>query len=237
MNEEDENDNVEDESNIVMNNLLENILLRSLNTTSRDENIRDIRSGMRGNQNRPTEEVENTNLQMPILNMFNSILNMHQPPPVPITPPSVPPSSLGNVNGMPNIDSIMRTMETVLPPDNPINEISSILNFVDTVVNTSLSSIEDDILNTVMMASMNEKDELKPDNAGVIDLTIFKFKNSFSQESCSICLENFSEGEDISKTNCAHFYHENCIRNWAKYRYDCPVCRENIPLKNNISHI
>jgi len=42
---------------------------------------------------------------------------------------------------------------------------------------------------------------------------------------CSICLHDFEKKKDlISKTNCGHYYHIECISQWTKIQRKCPNC-------------
>ena len=46
---------------------------------------------------------------------------------------------------------------------------------------------------------------------------------------CSICLEENIEGEDISTTNCSHSFCNKCLEDWLnKGKYSCPLCRNEI---------
>ena len=50
------------------------------------------------------------------------------------------------------------------------------------------------------------------------------------QISCSICFEEYQEGEQIAFSNnegkCRHAYHVDCILEWLMDHDDCPTCRE-----------
>ncbi|KAF3442101.1 hypothetical protein FNV43_RR16017 [Rhamnella rubrinervis] len=46
---------------------------------------------------------------------------------------------------------------------------------------------------------------------------------------CSICLEDFVEGESCQVLPvCNHIFHANCIDHWLKKKLTCPVCRNCI---------
>jgi hypothetical protein len=48
-------------------------------------------------------------------------------------------------------------------------------------------------------------------------------------EVCSICLENFSEGQQAKKLpNCGHQFHKNCIALWLLRSRICPFCKQEI---------
>ena len=45
-------------------------------------------------------------------------------------------------------------------------------------------------------------------------------------KSCTICIVDFENDDMISITNCNHIYHTDCIKEWGKYKTECPICRE-----------
>lgn len=51
------------------------------------------------------------------------------------------------------------------------------------------------------------------------------------EHTCSICLEPFQEGEEVSWAKyldlCNHVYHTKCISIWLEKNFDCPCCRAN----------
>lgn len=46
-------------------------------------------------------------------------------------------------------------------------------------------------------------------------------------ESCPICLCDWGEldGNQLVLAPCGHFFHEHCINEWYRTRFDCPMCR------------
>lgn len=50
--------------------------------------------------------------------------------------------------------------------------------------------------------------------------------NYLSHKCCSICLDDFKDGELISKLKCNHEYHEKCIGVWIYTKPQCPLCKE-----------
>ncbi|KAJ0409238.1 hypothetical protein P43SY_006735 [Pythium insidiosum] len=46
-------------------------------------------------------------------------------------------------------------------------------------------------------------------------------------ESCPICLSEWREldGNQLVLSPCGHFFHESCINEWYRTRFDCPMCR------------
>lgn len=47
---------------------------------------------------------------------------------------------------------------------------------------------------------------------------------------CSICQENFQEGETVMKLHCRHLYHAECVQSWLKEHNTCPLCRVEMPV-------
>jgi hypothetical protein len=46
---------------------------------------------------------------------------------------------------------------------------------------------------------------------------------------CSICQEEYQEDEEIKKTPCGHYFHENCLGQWLeRYARSCPLCRKDL---------
>lgn len=48
-------------------------------------------------------------------------------------------------------------------------------------------------------------------------------------ETCPICLDEFSQYETVNELPCGHFYHISCIRPWLQHRSPCcPLCKEDV---------
>ncbi|KAI5067591.1 hypothetical protein GOP47_0018119 [Adiantum capillus-veneris] len=51
---------------------------------------------------------------------------------------------------------------------------------------------------------------------------------SVSQDSeikCSICQEEYMEGEELGQLKCSHSYHTDCIKQWLVLKNQCPICK------------
>lgn len=46
-----------------------------------------------------------------------------------------------------------------------------------------------------------------------------------SNETCSICFEEYKNDTPIAITQCQHSYHLSCIESWLERKRDCPICR------------
>ncbi|KAK8685665.1 hypothetical protein V6N13_041664 [Hibiscus sabdariffa] len=54
-------------------------------------------------------------------------------------------------------------------------------------------------------------------------------------DSCSICLEEFSSSDPSTVTNCKHEFHLQCILEWCQRSSQCPMCWQAISLKDSAS--
>ena len=72
------------------------------------------------------------------------------------------------------------------------------------------------------------QEEVKPD----IKISVF---TSNEPSSCTICLEDFEEGETVNETNCKHMFHLQCIDTLLNNKIkNCPVCRANLYKKYDV---
>ncbi|XP_067393823.1 E3 ubiquitin-protein ligase RNF43 [Emydura macquarii macquarii] len=45
---------------------------------------------------------------------------------------------------------------------------------------------------------------------------------------CAVCLEEFSEGQELRIISCAHEFHRECVDPWLEQHHTCPLCMFNI---------
>lgn len=48
------------------------------------------------------------------------------------------------------------------------------------------------------------------------------------EDTCTVCLSSFEDGESIQKLRCNHVFHPECIYKWLDINKRCPMCREEI---------
>ncbi len=48
------------------------------------------------------------------------------------------------------------------------------------------------------------------------------------QETCTICIDDFEEGEEVIKLVCKHSFHPKCIVPWLEKSAECPNCKAKI---------
>lgn len=66
--------------------------------------------------------------------------------------------------------------------------------------------------------------------ASVEALERFKLKGLNSMNTCVICLEQLSSGNEVTRMPCAHVFHADCIVQWLKNSHVCPLCRFKMPV-------
>ena len=60
----------------------------------------------------------------------------------------------------------------------------------------------------------------------------------FDQESCAICMDDFSEEATVAIRKilkCGHLFHSNCIETWIKRHLEkptCPLCNQSLKDQN-----
>ncbi|KQJ84989.1 probable E3 ubiquitin-protein ligase HIP1 isoform X2 [Brachypodium distachyon] len=54
--------------------------------------------------------------------------------------------------------------------------------------------------------------------------------SSVEHEPCSICQEEYIDGDDLGTLHCGHDFHAGCIRQWLVVKNLCPICK-NTALK------
>ncbi|KAL4614014.1 hypothetical protein ACB092_07G024700 [Castanea dentata] len=56
----------------------------------------------------------------------------------------------------------------------------------------------------------------------------FQGGSNWIQE-CTICMEEFRIGSEVTRMPCSHIYHEKCIFKWLNMSHLCPLCRYPMP--------
>ncbi|NWH26986.1 RNF43 ligase, partial [Grus americana] len=51
---------------------------------------------------------------------------------------------------------------------------------------------------------------------------------------CAICLEEFSEGQELRIISCSHEFHQECVDPWLQQHHTCPLCMFNILARDSV---
>ncbi|KAL3655290.1 hypothetical protein CASFOL_001076 [Castilleja foliolosa] len=52
-----------------------------------------------------------------------------------------------------------------------------------------------------------------------------KVEDHVETEPCSICREEYNDGEDLGTLECGHDFHKECIKQWLVQKNSCPICK------------
>lgn len=105
---------------------------------------------------------------------------------------------------------------------------NSFMSFINTISNPFYDPIEQ-----VLIDSMNEQPDSLSKTDHIISISSQRFqtldeKIQEENKDCSICINSYNSDDMISITNCNHIFHTDCIKEWGKYKTQCPVCRTNL---------
>jgi E3 ubiquitin-protein ligase Arkadia len=112
-----------------------------------------------------------------------------------------------------HVDHVVEELSTMM------EDIPNVIDFVRTMNqgNPSKKATEKEIssLNTYEYGSKEFKEHVEKHVLKPLD-------------TCSICLTEFEEGEDVKFTKCNHLFHSgDCLDKWLKENVYCPLCRCN----------
>ena len=83
--------------------------------------------------------------------------------------------------------------------------------------------------------SLDEGEPLDDDIIQTLPISKIHDINKLAEEKkrCSICLENYKNGDDSIILPCIHIFHSECIKKWMKKNGVCPICKFKIDSNNN----
>ncbi|KAF9675825.1 hypothetical protein SADUNF_Sadunf09G0073600 [Salix dunnii] len=106
-------------------------------------------------------------------------------------------------------------------------------------------SLNDSVLQTERLHTVQESHKKKPpgltqDALHCLQSEVFSrveqgMEGGVSQVSwdCSICLESFTEGDELIRLPCEHRFHSACLDPWVRTCGDCPYCRRDVVVSND----
>jgi hypothetical protein len=84
------------------------------------------------------------------------------------------------------------------------------------------------------LPNMDDDLEIKRQDETTINVSSQKYSNiENNYTSCSICLEEFNQNDEVVLLHCKHVFPDKCIVEWGHYRENCPVCRNNVNKENS----
>lgn len=65
-----------------------------------------------------------------------------------------------------------------------------------------------------------------------LEISVTKMSEQAQEEKeedcCSVCKEDYVDGDEVVTTGCKHLFHACCLATWVKTKKTCPNCREPI---------
>mmetsp|Transcript_1055 Transcript_1055/g.3222 ORF Transcript_1055/g.3222 Transcript_1055/m.3222 type:complete len:862 (-) Transcript_1055:479-3064(-) len=58
-----------------------------------------------------------------------------------------------------------------------------------------------------------------------------RFASCQPGDTCSVCRDEFKEGQEVVQLPCKHCFDEGCIMPWLEMHSTCPICRHQLPLE------
>lgn len=56
-------------------------------------------------------------------------------------------------------------------------------------------------------------------------------------ETCPICLIEFEREDEVRTTPCKHCFHRECIDEWFRNEFSCPMCRKKWDLRSEMREL
>ncbi|KAK8630444.1 hypothetical protein V6N13_079236 [Hibiscus sabdariffa] len=86
---------------------------------------------------------------------------------------------------------------------------------------------------THILAESESESEIESNNRRITAIREWRIKAMLEmveveggdEEACPICLEKLEVGFEAGRMPCSHGFHADCIKNWLRQNYNCPVCR------------
>jgi len=93
--------------------------------------------------------------------------------------------------------------------------------------NVNLESYEEVSRLTEMIGSV--KTGLPDEKLSILPNFILKKQYNIDyEEKCSICFDNWVINQKLTRLNCFHLFHTECIKTWLKEKRKCPICNYEV---------
>jgi hypothetical protein len=107
------------------------------------------------------------------------------------------------------------------------NTSLSVFN-IEKQLNDKSNEKSNEKLNEKSNAKSNEKSNNLSNKLFGINLFTDNTNTDIKKPKCSICIENFEDGDIIRTTICSHSFHQKCSDKWFEFKMTCPNCRKMI---------
>ena len=125
---------------------------------------------------------------------------------------------------------------TTIPYENRYNNISD-MSYINTMLNNFLGYDttnffifnETSDLERAISRSNSEEQLVRNPEVDTSSLSSFEYKVGDTFDKC-FCTNDYKNGEKVTKLDCGHTFHTDCIKEWLMYRQTCPICRAEVKL-------
>ena len=146
--------------------------------------------------------------------------------------------SMGGIENARNIEGNYVKQE--IPEEDESNEYGYFNYNPQTYINNNNNSLEENPNNEEIVLNDNiiymNKQNHPADKQLIKKLSVNKIKDikNLTIKNCSICLENFKNGDNFIALPCIHIFHPECIINWMNTKNICPLCKYEFTSSNII---
>ncbi|ONK71449.1 uncharacterized protein A4U43_C04F8680 [Asparagus officinalis] len=86
-------------------------------------------------------------------------------------------------------------------------------------------------------STLSQRNPMTQSQLDAIPVVIYSRSLNDTEETCSVCLGEYIEGEEMSVLpKCKHIFHKECIDRWLTTRSSlCPICRDCLFERSEVS--
>jgi hypothetical protein len=106
---------------------------------------------------------------------------------------------------------------------------SGVFMEVELLVGTYQEITEADIARAERGSMDIEAGQIPATKSSIDALERVVFDGSSSTRDCTVCMEGIEAGSEATRMPCSHVYHSDCIVQWLRTSYSCPLCRYHMP--------
>ena len=110
-----------------------------------------------------------------------------------------------------NIDNLENDLDDLDLYDDDIDDMENEFDSFDDLYSGIKKGLNKNILDNMVITKMKNVEKLDND-----------------KKKCTICLENYKDGDDFIALPCIHIFHSDCIKTWLKNQTTCPICKNEI---------
>ena len=107
---------------------------------------------------------------------------------------------------------------------------TSVAPLLRLLLESSNPSPQGDMSLTQAAEALLSLDQTKPRDTPVTKYTLqhLEMTEARTEDTCSVCQCNYTDGEQCIKLPCGHHFHRDCIKPWFKQNNTCPICRVHV---------